>query len=96
MLASPVQPRGSTLASPTCPPSPKTIYGKKAAKEDFDIVRLIGEGAHAKVFEVVRKGDSKTLAMKVMNKEEIINLGQVIHATQLDGLQKQPTQRDRD
>ena len=56
----------------------------QASKEDFEIVRLIGEGAHAKVFEVLRKDDSKTLAMKVMNKEEIINLGQVNICRRID------------
>eukprot|EP00656_Telonema_subtile_P043314 TRINITY_DN4968_c0_g1_i13.p1 TRINITY_DN4968_c0_g1~~TRINITY_DN4968_c0_g1_i13.p1 ORF type:complete len:407 (-),score=50.70 TRINITY_DN4968_c0_g1_i13:42-1262(-) len=62
------------------PSTSAPFYGRKVNKADFEIQRVLGEGAHAKVFQVVRKDDNRTLAMKVMLKQDIINLGQVKHA----------------
>ncbi|KAK8918859.1 Serine/threonine-protein kinase AtPK2/AtPK19 [Platanthera zijinensis] len=40
--------------------------------DDFDILKLVGQGAFGKVFQVKKKGTSEIFAMKVMRKDKIV------------------------
>jgi len=41
--------------------------------KDFSIVSKIGEGSFGKVFKAVKKDDGTVYALKVMNKQFLIN-----------------------
>ncbi|XP_010683458.2 serine/threonine-protein kinase AtPK2/AtPK19 [Beta vulgaris subsp. vulgaris] len=45
---------------------------QKVGLEDFEIMRLVGQGAFGKVYQVCRKGTSEIYAMKVMRKDKIM------------------------
>lgn len=40
--------------------------------EDFDVMKVVGQGAFGKVFQVRKKGTSEVYAMKVMRKDKIM------------------------
>lgn len=40
--------------------------------EDFEVLKVVGQGAFAKVFQVKKKGTSEVYAMKVMRKDRIM------------------------
>ena len=40
--------------------------------EDFDFLKVVGQGAFGKVFQVMKKGTSEIYAMKVVRKDKII------------------------
>lgn len=40
--------------------------------EDFEVLKVVGQGAFGKVFQVKRKGTSEIFAMKVMRKDRIM------------------------
>lgn len=40
--------------------------------EDFEVLKVVGQGAFAKVFQVKKKGTSEIYAMKVMRKDKIM------------------------
>ncbi|VFQ91026.1 unnamed protein product [Cuscuta campestris] len=40
--------------------------------QDFDVMKLVGQGAFGKVFQVKKKGTSEIYAMKVMRKDKIM------------------------
>lgn len=40
--------------------------------EDFEVLKVVGQGAFAKVFQVRKKGTSEIYAMKVMRKDKIM------------------------
>ena len=40
--------------------------------EDFEVLKLVGQGAFGKVFQVRKKGTSEIYAMKVMRKDKIM------------------------
>lgn len=40
--------------------------------EDFEILKVVGQGAFAKVYQVKKKGTSEIYAMKVMRKDKIM------------------------
>ncbi|CAL0328353.1 unnamed protein product [Lupinus luteus] len=44
----------------------------KVSIEDFDILKVVGQGAFAKVYQVRKKGTSQIYAMKVMRKDKIM------------------------
>lgn len=45
---------------------------EKVGLEDFEIMKLVGQGAFGKVFQVRKKGTSEIYAMKVMRKDKIM------------------------
>lgn len=45
---------------------------QKLGPQDFELLRVVGQGAFGKVFQVRRKGSSDIFAMKVMTKDKII------------------------
>ncbi|OVA13704.1 Protein kinase domain [Macleaya cordata] len=45
---------------------------KGVGLEDFEIMKVVGQGAFAKVFQVRKKGTSEIYAMKVMRKDKIM------------------------
>uniref|UniRef100_A0A7I4CRG1 non-specific serine/threonine protein kinase n=1 Tax=Physcomitrium patens TaxID=3218 RepID=A0A7I4CRG1_PHYPA len=45
---------------------------EKLGPQDFELLRVVGQGAFGKVFQVQKKGTSEIYAMKVMRKEKII------------------------
>lgn len=47
--------------------------------EDFTFIKLLGKGAHGKVFLVKEKINNNIYAMKTLNKKHIINKNKVIH-----------------
>ena len=49
---------------------------KKLSPEDFDILKLVGQGAFGKVFQVRKKDSGVIYAMKVMKKDRIIEKDQ--------------------
>ncbi|KAK4803230.1 hypothetical protein SAY86_001433 [Trapa natans] len=50
------------------------IYGdtQSVGIEDFEILKVVGQGAFGKVFQVIKKGTSEIYAMKVMRKDKIM------------------------
>jgi len=63
----------------------QTLYSaneKKATKDDFELLTVIGKGSFGKVMQVRKKDDSKIYAMKVLRKEAIIARKQVTHTKQ--------------
>jgi len=67
----------AALGPAVTPGAAETLFGKKVTKEDFDYIRVIGEGAHAKVMQVKEKNNGRMLAMKVLNKRKVVDMGQV-------------------
>jgi len=51
----------------------------KVTAEDFQLLKVIGKGSFGKVMQVKKKDTGKIYAMKVLQKEAIINRNQVIH-----------------
>jgi len=51
----------------------------KCAKDDFELMTVIGKGSFGKVMQVRKKDDGKIYAMKVLRKEAIIARKQVAH-----------------
>ncbi|KAH7844745.1 hypothetical protein Vadar_031245 [Vaccinium darrowii] len=49
-------------------------YGKaqSVGLEDFEVMKVVGQGAFGKVFQVRKKGTSEVYAMKVMRKDKIM------------------------
>lgn len=45
---------------------------QKVGLEDFEIMKVVGQGAFAKVYQVRKKGTSEIYAMKVMRKDKIM------------------------
>ncbi|TKY65658.1 Serine/threonine-protein kinase AtPK2/AtPK19 [Spatholobus suberectus] len=45
---------------------------QRVSIEDFEILKVVGQGAFAKVYQVRKKGTSEIYAMKVMRKDKII------------------------
>lgn len=46
--------------------------GEKLGPQDFELLRVVGQGAFGKVFQVKKKRTSEIYAMKVMRKEKIL------------------------
>ena len=51
----------------------------KTTKEDFNLLKVIGQGSYGKVFLVQHKETSTTYAMKVLKKDELKKRNQVEH-----------------
>jgi len=68
---------GAKVLPPVTPGREEMLFGKKVGKDDFDYLRVVGEGAHAKVMQVREKASGRHLAMKVLNKKRVIDMGQV-------------------
>jgi len=51
----------------------------KVTADDFQLLKVIGKGSFGKVMQVKKKDTGKVYAMKVLQKEAIINRNQVIH-----------------
>uniref|UniRef100_A0A0E0LPU7 non-specific serine/threonine protein kinase n=1 Tax=Oryza punctata TaxID=4537 RepID=A0A0E0LPU7_ORYPU len=49
-----------------------TIENEGVGLDDFEILKLVGQGAFGKVFQVRKKGTSEIYAMKVMRKDKIL------------------------
>ncbi|KAL9256029.1 Serine/threonine-protein kinase AtPK2/AtPK19-like protein [Drosera capensis] len=49
---------------------------EKVSLEDFEILKVVGQGSFAKVFQVRKKGTSEICAMKVMKKDKIMEQNQ--------------------
>lgn len=54
------------------PDEEKSYGGEKLGPQDFELLRVVGQGAFGKVFQVRRKGTNVIYAMKVMKKDKII------------------------
>ncbi|KAJ3308049.1 camp-dependent protein kinase catalytic subunit [Boothiomyces sp. JEL0838] len=50
-----------------------------ASLSDYEILRLAGKGGFAKVYQIRRKADGKIFALKVMKKEVLRKMKQVVH-----------------
>ncbi|XP_057513413.1 serine/threonine-protein kinase AtPK2/AtPK19-like [Actinidia eriantha] len=48
-----------------------SIEVQSVALEDFEVMKLVGQGAFGKVFQVRKRGTSEIFAMKVMRKDKI-------------------------
>jgi hypothetical protein len=46
--------------------------------EDIEIMKLVGKGGFAKVYQVRRKSDSRVFALKVMRKDHVRKMKQVV------------------
>jgi len=51
----------------------------KISKDDFNLLRVIGQGSYGKVFLVQHKKSGETFAMKVLKKDELKKRNQVEH-----------------
>lgn len=49
-----------------------SIKAQNVGLEDFEIMRLVGQGAFGKVFQVRKRGTAEIYAMKVMRKDKIL------------------------
>ncbi|KAM7264637.1 hypothetical protein ACFE04_002320 [Oxalis oulophora] len=58
------------------------VKAPRIGVEDFEILKVVGQGAFGKVFQVKKKGTSEVYAMKVMRKDKIIekNLADYMNA----------------
>ncbi len=52
---------------------------KGMAIDDFDLLKIIGQGAYGKVMLVKKKDTSKVYAIKMLKKRHIIKKNQVAH-----------------
>ncbi|KAF3794351.1 Serine/threonine-protein kinase AtPK2/AtPK19 [Nymphaea thermarum] len=52
--------------------NPQSLENQGIGLEDFEIMKVVGQGAFAKVFQVRKKGTSEIYAMKVMRKDKIL------------------------
>ncbi|XP_077239308.1 serine/threonine-protein kinase AtPK2/AtPK19-like [Tasmannia lanceolata] len=52
--------------------NPLTVKNQGVGLEDFEVMKLVGQGAFGKVFQVRKKGSSEIYAMKVMRKDKIM------------------------
>ncbi|GFY81688.1 protein-serine kinase 1 [Actinidia rufa] len=48
------------------------IKAQSVGLEDFEVMKVVGQGAFGKVFQVKKKGTSEIYAMKVMRKDKIM------------------------
>jgi len=63
--------------------------GKKIGVQDFDLLHVIGKGSFGKVLQVKKKDTGKIYAMKVLNKKNILDNGELEHTkTEKNILQK--------
>ncbi|XP_058075403.1 serine/threonine-protein kinase AtPK2/AtPK19-like isoform X1 [Magnolia sinica] len=51
---------------------PQSCKSQAVGLEDFEVMKLVGQGAFGKVFQVRKKGTSEIYAMKVMRKDKIM------------------------
>ncbi|KAK3017771.1 hypothetical protein RJ639_005087 [Escallonia herrerae] len=49
-----------------------TMKVRSVGLEDFEVMKLVGQGAFGKVFQVRKRGTSEVYAMKVMRKDKIM------------------------
>lgn len=62
------------------PGSKRISKSKKVTHDDFELLKLLGKGAHGKVLLCSRKGRSTPLyAMKILKKQHIIDANQLEH-----------------
>ncbi|XP_058110703.1 serine/threonine-protein kinase AtPK2/AtPK19-like [Magnolia sinica] len=52
--------------------SPQLMKSQGVGLEDFEVMKVVGQGAFGKVFQVRKKGTSDIYAMKVMRKDKIM------------------------
>eukprot|EP01097_Dermamoeba_algensis_P007658 TRINITY_DN48_c0_g1_i1.p1 TRINITY_DN48_c0_g1~~TRINITY_DN48_c0_g1_i1.p1 ORF type:complete len:428 (-),score=98.00 TRINITY_DN48_c0_g1_i1:279-1562(-) len=52
----------------------------KVTKEDFEILKLIGEGSFGQVLQVRKKDDRNIYAMKILNKSAVVKNDEIQHA----------------
>ncbi|XP_077232820.1 serine/threonine-protein kinase AtPK2/AtPK19-like [Tasmannia lanceolata] len=52
--------------------NPELVKKQGVGLEDFEVMKLVGQGAFGKVFQVRKKGTSEIYAMKVMRKDKIM------------------------
>eukprot|EP00899_Mesostigma_viride_P016518 jgi/Mesvir1/24868/Mv22101-RA.1 len=64
--AGPAPPSAAVAAAPAHPPR------RKLTTDDFELLRVVGQGAFGKVFAVVDRTNQQVYAMKVMRKDRIL------------------------
>lgn len=60
------------LSADTDPVENLLIPGQKISIEDFELIKVIGRGAFAKVFLVRNNNNGKHYAMKILKKQQLI------------------------
>lgn len=60
-------------------PDNQTLYGKKVTEEDFEVIKVIGQGSFGKVKLVRWKETGTVMAMKVLKKSVIVKREQLEH-----------------
>lgn len=56
-----------------------SVSDGKAKLEDFKIIKVVDKGSFGKVFHVINSKDNKEYAMKRINKDILIEKGQIIN-----------------
>ncbi|KAJ4971214.1 hypothetical protein NE237_004313 [Protea cynaroides] len=54
-----------------------SLKNRSVGLEDFEVMKVVGQGAFGKVFQVKKKGTSEIYAMKVMRKDKIMEKNHV-------------------
>jgi len=60
-------------------PAPPAGQPERVTLEDFELLTVIGRGSFGKVIQVRKKDNQKIYAMKVLNKKNILDRGEVEH-----------------
>lgn len=60
------------IEKPFCDIDENSVEVESVGIEDFEILKVVGQGAFAKVYQVRKKGSSEIYAMKVMRKDRIM------------------------
>lgn len=60
------------LQEATLPDDDNSLKSQSVGLEDFDILKVVGQGAFAKVYQVRKRGSLEIYAMKVMRKDKIM------------------------
>ena len=57
----------------------QNVYGEKVTLDDFDLLKVLGKGSFGKVMQVKKKDTGEIFAMKVLQKDKVIEKNQLEH-----------------
>ncbi|QDZ17804.1 protein kinase [Chloropicon primus] len=55
------------------------VFGEKVTIDDFELLKVLGKGSFGKVMQVKKKGTGEILAMKILQKDKVLEKHQLEH-----------------
>ena len=57
----------------------RAVFGEKACMDDFELLKVLGKGSFGKVMQVKKKDTGEILAMKILQKDKVLEKHQLEH-----------------